>query len=432
LDKSLAAGQKVQKTVTTATATIMTDYLDGFQYVNHALNFFPHAEGFVDVKGTNAEGYNYFYVYNYTDHLGNIRVSYGFDPDTKTVKTLEENHYYPFGLKHTNYNTYKRGFKKEDPPTDAPPTSIPGLVVFSIKQVVPGELLVYKYKYNGKEFQDELGLNMYDYHARNYMPDIGRTTTYDPLAEKFYHLSPQSFLNNNPVYFIDPTGMEVISNNFGTTFTGADAAAAFQSLKNQMGSWHEEDDKDDIINLNKDNEVTGVTISPGDNKVFKDGKQLTDLTSGTKKAKGVKKGDKIVEGELFRLIIGVEILRKDIDVFGDDKYGHWWVEIGSESYGWWPKYGVGISDTILGVAGELNGQTSFAGTPTKDPHHGDRSLGVDVFKLYTKGGKSTMGVISSIKNYASSYSGNWSWPGGQNCHSFQDKFINKLNLTINP
>ena len=51
-----AAGQKVQKTVTTSTATIMTDYLDGFQYVNHALNFFPHEEGFVDVKGTNAEG----------------------------------------------------------------------------------------------------------------------------------------------------------------------------------------------------------------------------------------------------------------------------------------------------------------------------------------------------------------------------------------
>jgi hypothetical protein len=69
----------------------MTDYLDGLQYVNHALNFFSHAEGFVDVKGTNAEGYNYFYVYNYTDHLGNIRVSYGFDPDTRTIKTLEEN-----------------------------------------------------------------------------------------------------------------------------------------------------------------------------------------------------------------------------------------------------------------------------------------------------------------------------------------------------
>lgn len=150
---------------------IMTDYLDGFQYVNHALNFFPHAEAFVDVKGTNAEGYQYFYVYNYTDHLGNIRVSYGFDPDTRTVKTLEENHYYPFGLKHTNYNTYKKIFKKEDPrPSDAPPPTVLGSFMYGIRQVVPEELLVYKYKYNGKEFQDELGLNFYDYGARNYDP----------------------------------------------------------------------------------------------------------------------------------------------------------------------------------------------------------------------------------------------------------------------
>jgi RHS repeat-associated protein len=208
LDKSLSAGQKVQKTVTTSTATIMTDYLDGFQYVNHALNFFPHAEGFVDVKGTNTEGYKYFYVYNYTDHLGNIRVSYGFDPDTRTVKTLEENHYYPFGLKHTNYNTYKRQFKKEDPPTDAPPTSIPGLVEFSIKQVVPGELLVYKYKYNGKEYQDELGLNMYDYGARNYDPALGRWMNIDPLAENSRRWTPYNYAYNNPMYFIDPDGMQ--------------------------------------------------------------------------------------------------------------------------------------------------------------------------------------------------------------------------------
>jgi hypothetical protein len=40
------------------------------------------------------------------------------------------------------------------------------------------------------------------------MQDLGRTTTLDPLAEKFYDLSPQSFLNNNPLRFIDPTGME--------------------------------------------------------------------------------------------------------------------------------------------------------------------------------------------------------------------------------
>lgn len=68
----------------------------------------------------------------------------------------------------------------------------------------------YVYRYNGKEFQDELGLNVYDFHARNYMPDIGRTTTQDPLADNFANQSSYSFFNNNPIIFVDPTGMAAV------------------------------------------------------------------------------------------------------------------------------------------------------------------------------------------------------------------------------
>jgi hypothetical protein len=49
------------------------------------------------------------------------------------------------------------------------------------------------------------------------MQDLGRTTTLDPLAEKFYNLSPQSFLNNNPLSFVDPTGMETVGADGLTT-----------------------------------------------------------------------------------------------------------------------------------------------------------------------------------------------------------------------
>jgi RHS repeat-associated protein len=63
------------------------------------------------------------------------------------------------------------------------------------------------YKYNGKELDNMNGLNWYDYSARHYDPAIGRFTTIDPLAEKYYNVSPYAYCHNNPINRIDPTGM---------------------------------------------------------------------------------------------------------------------------------------------------------------------------------------------------------------------------------
>jgi RHS repeat-associated protein len=61
--------------------------------------------------------------------------------------------------------------------------------------------------YQTKEYQDELGLNWYDFGPRQYDPWGVFTTTQDPLAEEFYSYSPYSWAVGNPMRFIDPSGM---------------------------------------------------------------------------------------------------------------------------------------------------------------------------------------------------------------------------------
>ncbi len=50
-------------------------------------------------------------------------------------------------------------------------------------------------------------LNLYDYSARYYESAIGRFTSVDPLAEKYYSISPYAYVMNNPMKYLDPTGM---------------------------------------------------------------------------------------------------------------------------------------------------------------------------------------------------------------------------------
>jgi RHS repeat-associated protein len=71
------------------------------------------------------------------------------------------------------------------------------------------------YKFTGKELDMEHGANLYDFEARTYDPATGRFLSIDPMAEKYYNISPYAYCANNPLNRIDPTGMDDYYNEYG-------------------------------------------------------------------------------------------------------------------------------------------------------------------------------------------------------------------------
>jgi len=193
-----ATGVKLKKKVTDGTTITTTDYMDGFQYTNGKLDFFPHAEGYAKAILSGLGGgtsYTFKYVFSYTDHLGNIRVKYAQNPaNGNQIEILEEDHYYPYGLKHNGYNGNHTTW-------DVTPG---GQITLTPVNPFLGD--TYKYKFGGKEYDDTFDINTYDFGARNYDPALGRWMNIDPLAEERINLSPYNFVQNNPIIRVDPTG----------------------------------------------------------------------------------------------------------------------------------------------------------------------------------------------------------------------------------
>ena len=154
-----ADGTKLRTVHKIGSVTTTTDYCGNVIYENGVQKLLLTEEGYVTLSDSK-------YHYYLKDHQGNNRVVIS---QSGTVE--ETNHYYPFG------GTFA-----------------------SAGNVQP-------YKYNGKEYDAKKGLNWYDYGARHYDAALGRFMTVDPLAEKYYPLSPYAYCGNNPIRYIDPTGM---------------------------------------------------------------------------------------------------------------------------------------------------------------------------------------------------------------------------------
>ncbi len=175
-----ATGTKVKKIAPGGSSLIETAYAGSYVYKNNQLQYMTTPEGYATptVTPSGVEGYRY--VYQFKDHLDNVRLSYTKN-DAGTLEIIEENNYYPFGLTHKGYNS-----------------SISSL----------GNSTAQLLGFGGKEEQDELGLGWIDITARNYDPAIGRWMNLDPLAEQMRRHSPYNYAFDNPIYFMDPDGMK--------------------------------------------------------------------------------------------------------------------------------------------------------------------------------------------------------------------------------
>jgi len=65
------------------------------------------------------------------------------------------------------------------------------------------------YRFSGKESLTRVGLDLYDFGARMFSPFNMRWMTMDPLAEKYYHISPYAYCAGDPINLVDPDGLSI-------------------------------------------------------------------------------------------------------------------------------------------------------------------------------------------------------------------------------
>ncbi len=123
--------------------------------------------------------------------------------DNPDLEILEENNYYPYGLKHEGYNDNPSAFAN------------PAL----------------KWKYNGVEYEESLGLNLYEMDVRSYDPTIARFTSTDPVTH--HSMSTYMAFDGNPAFWADPSGADANANASGESYYYADNFSVTDQIWNE-------------------------------------------------------------------------------------------------------------------------------------------------------------------------------------------------------
>ncbi len=162
---------------TVSSTTTLTDYTGDLILENGTRSRLLFDGGYVSMSNS---GYHFFI----TDHLGSVRVV------ANTGGTAEEyNHYYPLGGPIAQYSSST-----------------------SLQPV----------KFQGKEWGAGKGLDL----------------SQDPLAEKYYSISPYTFCHNNPIIRFDPNGLvdwKLFRSGLYTTIGGVMSTVGGSALAGATG-----------------------------------------------------------------------------------------------------------------------------------------------------------------------------------------------------
>ncbi len=221
------------------------DYLGSFTYAHDANNNTTLESVAFGGGRVRKNGSGYDVDYYITDHLGSVRAIVN-----ASGTITEQNDYYPFGTRHPN-----------------------GLTTLSGN----------RWRFSGKEEQDaSFGVPYSDFGARLY--DRTAWTASDPLAEKYYAVSPYAYCNNNPVYYVDIDGQDgyvgshgeyVWFNNKNDSFFHDDNGIEWTWVTDSKENWDEaiiirEANIEALVSLSFDlNAVSrDVRLYPGNSPLF--------------------------------------------------------------------------------------------------------------------------------------------------------------------
>ena len=171
---------------------------------------------------------SYNYVYQYKDHLGNVRLSYS-DTDKNgsinaNTEIIEEKNYYPFGLQHKGYNNVVNGSENNH------------------------------FTYNGKELEESFGLDVIEMDWRHYDPALGKFNGIDPITH--FSQGTSVAFDNNPIYWADPSGANGEHYNWRTGRYENDKGeevsfeTAMSSVDDDIRIWGKNDEGNDVLLVN--------------------------------------------------------------------------------------------------------------------------------------------------------------------------------------